>query len=69
MAIKEPIQAEEDAYLSAKKTEEADIEVKFDSTLKAFALVVLSEINLLRANAGLPERTMAQLKAAVKAKL
>jgi len=57
-------QEEDDA-----KTLEADIEVNFNSTLKAFALVVLSEINTLRANAGLPERTVQQLKSAIKAKL
>ena len=52
-----------------EKTLEADIEVKFDSTLKAFALVVLSEINILRVESGLPERTVQQLKDAIKAKL
>ena len=55
--------------LDDAKTIEADIEVKFDSTLKAFALVVLNEINILRTSAGLPERTIAQLKNAVKSKL
>jgi len=60
-----PTEQEIDAVL----TIEADIEVRFDSTLKAFALVVLSEINSLRVNAGLPERTIQQLKTAVKAKL
>ena len=49
--------------------EQADIEQQFDSTLKAFAIVVLDEINLLRVNAGLSERTITQLKTAVKAKL
>jgi len=50
-------------------TIEADIDIKFNSTLKAFALVVLDEINILRVAAGLPERTVQQLKSAVKAKL
>ena len=40
-----------------------------DATIKAFALVVLDEINILRVNAGLQPRTVAQLKSAVKAKL
>lgn len=39
------------------------------ATIKAFALVVLSEVNILRVSAGLPERTVQQLKDAVKAKL
>ena len=51
------------------KSLEADINAKFNPTLKAFALVVLDEINLLRIAAGLPERTINQLKNAVKAKL
>ena len=55
--------------IDAKKTIEADIENKFDSTLKAFALVVLSEINVLRVQAALPERTVQQLKDAVKSRL
>ena len=36
---------------------------------KAIALTVLDEINLLRVNAGLQERTVRQFKAAVKARL
>ena len=55
--------------IDAALIKEADIEAKFDPTLKAFALVVLSEINILRVAAGLPERTVQQLKDAVKAKL
>ena len=47
----------------------ADIEIQFDDPLRAFSLVVLSEINILRIAAGLPERTVQQLKDAVKAKL
>lgn len=47
----------------------ADFETQFSSTLKAFALVMLSEINILRLAAGLPERTLQQLKDAVKANL
>jgi hypothetical protein len=37
--------------------------------IKAFALVVLSEINILRVGAGLSERTVQQLINAVKDKL
>lgn len=55
--------------IDAAKTIKADIESRFDPTLKAFALVVLSEINALRVAAGLPTRTVQQLKNAVKAKL
>lgn len=49
--------------------EKADIEIRFDNTLRAFALVVLDEINVIRQNAGLSPRTLTQLKDAVKAKL
>lgn len=38
-------------------------------TAKAFALAVLDEVNVLRANAGLVQRTIAQMRAAIKAKL
>lgn len=69
MAIREITQADIDYYNETKKTEEADIEIQFDSTLTAFALVVLNEINILREAAGLPERTVQQLKDAVKARL
>lgn len=37
--------------------------------LRAYSLVVLDEINLLRQQHSLPDRTVAQLKAAVRAKL
>lgn len=40
-----------------------------ESYEKAFALVVLDEINLLRANAGLPTRSASQLKTAVRNKM
>ena len=73
-----PSQADQDLwtqeyinYVSAGglKAELADIEKQFDQPLKAFALVVLSEINILRVAAGLPERTAQQLKDAVKVRL
>ena len=69
MGIKAITQPEIDAHVDSEKTKEADIELKFDSTLKAFALVVLDEINILRVGAGLAERTITQLKTAVKNKL
>jgi len=37
--------------------------------LRAFSLVMLDEINILRQQHALPDRTVAQLKAAVRAKL
>jgi len=69
MGIANITQQQIDAHDDTRKTEEADIEQIFDPTLKAFALTVLSEINILRTNAGLPERTVQQLKNAVKANL
>ena len=48
MGIAAITQGQVDNLAATKKTEEANIETKFDPTLKAFALVVLSEINLLR---------------------
>ena len=62
-------QGELDGEADARKTIIADIEKQFSSTLKAFSLVMLDEINLLRTEAALPERTIAQLKNAVKNKL
>jgi hypothetical protein len=65
---KDAVDAAEAAAADAAKTEEANI-TDWSGATKAFALVVLDEINLLRSNAGLAERTLAQLKAAIKAKL
>ena len=39
------------------------------SILKAFAQVMLDQLNILRVNDGLPEATLAQLKTAVRGKL
>lgn len=47
---------------------ETDFSAKFDKLLKAFALVTLDEINLLRVKAGLAPRTIEQLKSAVRTK-
>lgn len=73
-----PDQATQDTWLQeyndyiaagGLQDEAANIEQHFDPLLKAFALVVLDEINLLRTQAGLPARSVAQLKNAVKQKL
>lgn len=54
-----------------KTAQEIDMEkdARADNLIQAFALVILNEINVLRVQTGLPERTAQQLKAAVKAKL
>lgn len=57
------------AEIEAEKNAMSDFEQQFDPVLKAFALVVLDEINLLRVNAGLTERTKEQLKQAINSKL
>lgn len=61
----------EPATLSALKDTMSDFEQKFDALLKAFALVLLDEINAIRTNPalGLQARTVAQLKTAIKNKL
>ena len=61
-------QGVKDAAKDAADDEASDFTVQMDKLLKAFALVVLDEINLLRAEAGLPARTGAQLRAAVRNK-
>ena len=45
---------------------DTDFEGRFDPLLKAFALVVLEEINTLRTQAGLQPRTVAQFKQAIR---
>lgn len=74
-AVVEMAQAERDiidqweAAQQAQREEEAkDFTISFDKLLKAFALVILDEVNVLRNKAGLNERTVVQLKNAVKAK-
>lgn len=65
-------QARKDAAKAAAAAERSDFDARFDKLLKAFALVVLDEINLIRqnvtSNTNLPARTEAQLKAAIKNK-
>ena len=68
-SIRFSTQTELDIYAAITLTDCADIEAQFNEPLKDFSLVVLSEINILRVAAGLPERTIQQLKGAVEAKL
>jgi len=67
--IRPVTQAELDADADAEKDAQSDIETSIGGADRALALVFFAEINLLRVEAGLPERTLAQLKSAVKAKL
>ena len=62
-------QEEIDAAEDAEKEVTTDRIFVSDEAIKAFALVVLDEINLLRAEHSLPARTAQQLRDAVKAKL
>jgi hypothetical protein len=64
-----PTQAELDADQQAQLDGLNEQVMGSDLALKAFALIVLDEINGLRSKAGLPDRTPAQLKAAHRAKL
>lgn len=57
------------AELSAQRDETASDIDRVESYTRAFALVVLDEINLLRAQHSLSQRTAAQLKTAVRNKL
>ncbi len=69
------------AFFDAKESElwgiaqakqyEADLHqhVEAKRVLKAFAAVVLDEVNILRGELGLSERTREQLRQAIKAKL
>ena len=41
----------------------------FERAYRALVMVTLSEINILRVEAGLSERTVAQVKAAIKAQI
>jgi len=59
----------QDNDVEYQKDLESDIETKFSQPLRAFALVMLAEINTLRSAAGLQTYTVAQLKQAVRNKL
>lgn len=65
-------QATKNAAKAAGASERSDLDAKLDKLTRAFALVVLDELNTIRANVtsatNLPARTAAQLKAAVAAK-
>lgn len=54
--------------IDAKDTEAEKIEIA-SSFVGAFALLVLDEINLLRTEAGLIPRTLAQLKSALRSNM
>jgi hypothetical protein len=66
-------QATRDAIDAAELTAESDlIADQLDATqtiMRAFSLVVLDELNTLRAQHSLPDRTAEQLKTAVRGKL
>jgi hypothetical protein len=64
-----PTQAELDADQQAQLDGLNEKVMGGDLALKAFALIVLDEINILRSAAGLEPRTPAQLKTAHRAKL
>lgn len=51
------------------KEQKSDFDGWDNASLKALCKVLLDEINILRVKAGLSERTSAQLKAALKAKM
>lgn len=57
------------AELTARRDEIANDIDRVESYTRAFALVVLDEINILRAQHSLTARTIAQLKTAVRNKL
>lgn len=65
-ATKDAIDA---ALISARRDEQANSLDDVDSDLRAFALVVLDEINVLRSQHALADRTIAQLKTAFRNKL
>jgi hypothetical protein len=64
-----PTRAEIDAAEQVRLDILTDQVMDSDLALKAFALIVLDEINILRSAAGLVPRTPAQLKVAHRAKL
>lgn len=55
--------------IDAEKTATSDIENTTDELLRAVVLVLFTEINNLRSNAGLQPRTIQQLKTAIKNRL
>lgn len=57
------------ALLVAQRDSTADIIDSVESYEKAFALIVMDELNILRALHGLPDRTPAQLKNALRARM
>ncbi len=57
------------AELAARRDDLSDEIDRTETFMRAFALVVLDEVNLLRALHALPDRTIVQLKTAVRGKL
>ena len=57
------------AELSTQRDAMAGQLDQIENVLRAFALAVLDEFNILRAQHGLPARTISQLKQAVRSKL
>jgi len=57
------------AALTARRDSTADQLDFIEEVLRAFALTVLDEINVLRSQHALPARTIAQLKTTVRGKL
>ena len=55
--------------LTALRDTLADEIDRLETFMRAFALVVLDEFNVLRDLHGLPDRTVAQLKAALRSKM
>lgn len=72
--LKEMTQAEKDSLDQAESDVIAQAEDNakdidnLDKLIRSFAMTVLDEINILRVKAGESERTIAQLKSAVKTK-
>jgi hypothetical protein len=73
--VQEMTQPEKDAVDAAiaaaaaqAEADAKDITISFEKLLKAFALTVLDEINILRDEHGLAARTVSQLKNAVSNK-
>jgi hypothetical protein len=65
-ATKDAIDA---AALEASRDDTANRMDNIEDIVRAFAMVTLDEINVLRAEHALPDRTLAQMKTAVRGKL
>jgi len=56
----------DDAWMNAKSIEAEKQRQQVDPTLKAIIKILVSEINTLRVEAGLPPRTAAQIRTAIR---